>query len=441
MSFILLGILNSQASGGITYWLSAVGDSQSDTPSAVALDSQNNAYQIGSSNLGPSTTNFALKKYDPNGTIQWERVLGQAGRDGGTGVAIDSADNIYVSGLSKTGYFGVWHMLLAKYNSAGTLQWQRRLFGASDDQALAVAIDSSDNVYVSGVTESAGAGSTDSILAKYNSSGTLQWQRILGATSFDRFESIAFDSSGNVYVGGSTYAGAGGQDFLLAKYNSSGTLQWQRTFGGASNDAGYGVAVDSSDNVYISGWTYSAGAGNQDFLFAKYNSSGTLQWQKVLGGTGNDEGYDVAIDSSDNVYILGHHAYFNAYWFGMLVAKYDSSGTLQWQRRLSNNNENYSTYAAGIAIDSNDNLYLSASAQMSQTEFFLAKLPNDGSLTGTAYVLNGFTFSYQAHGNTSATSSLTSAASSLTAATSSLTSETSAATAQTVTQTQYLLEI
>jgi len=191
--------------------------------------------------------------------------------------------------------------LLAKYNSSGTIQWQRVLGGASNDGGQSVAVDSSGNIYALGNTSSAGAGSIDILLAKYNSSGTIQWQRVLGDTSFDFGASVAVDSSGNIYAFATAYI-AGVESFLLAKYNSSGTIQWQRSIVGAAPKS---IRIDSSNNVYLLGSTASAGAGSNDFLLAKYNSSGTIQFQRTLGATGSDIGKSIAFDSSGNLYLLG----------------------------------------------------------------------------------------------------------------------------------------
>jgi len=162
---------------------------------------------------------------------------------------------------------------------------------------------------------------------------------------------------------------------LLAKYNSSGTIQWQRVLGGTGQNEGRGIAVDSLDNVYVTATTDEAGAGSDDFGIVKYNSSGTIQWQRVLGGTGAEAGWAVAIDSSDNLYVVGQTS---------------------------------STGAGGV-------------------DSLLAKLPSDGSLTGT-YVLDGVNIVYAASSLTAATSTFTSSTSSLTAATSTLTSATSTLT-------------
>ena len=106
------------------------------------------------------------------------------------------------------------------------------------------------------------------------------WLATLGGTGDDYGRGIAVDSSGNVYVTGYTTSdGAGGADISISKYNTSGVIQWQRTLGGTGIDYGYGIAVDSSGNVYVTGHTGSDGAGGNDISISKYNTSGTIQWQ------------------------------------------------------------------------------------------------------------------------------------------------------------------
>ncbi len=263
------------------------------------------------------------------------------------------------------------------------------LGGTGSDSGSGVAVDSSDNIYVAGETTSEGEGNSDTLLAKYNSSGTIQWQRILGGTGAEPGKSVSLDSSSNVYLFGYTGSqGAGGRDFLLVKYNSSGTLQWQRILGGTGGDSGLSISFDSDDNAYVLGYSDSSGAGSNDFLFAKYNSSGTIQWQRTLGGTGSDLGKSVKIDSLNNLLISG--------------------GT------------------ASTGEGGNDVLF--------------GKLPNDGSLTGT-YSLDGVDIVYAASSLTAATSTLTAATSTLTSSTSTLTAATSTLTAASASLTSHLVEL
>ena len=170
---------------------------------------------------------------------------------------------------------------------------------ATNDYANGVATDSSGNVYVTGVTYggldgNTSAGNSDLFVVKYNSSGTKQWTKQLGSSSRDRSSNrdhargVVTDSSGNVYVTGDTYGGldnntnAGSNDLFVVKYNSSGTKEWTKQMGSSSRDYDYGVATDSSRNVYVSGDTYggldnNTNAGSNDLLVVKYNSDGVKQ--------------------------------------------------------------------------------------------------------------------------------------------------------------------
>jgi len=228
-------------------------------------------------------------------------------------------------------------------SAAGTYQL------ATNDYANGVATDSSGNVYVTGGTKggldgNTSAGNTDLFVVKYNSSGTKQWTKQLGSSGLDSANGITIDSSGNVYVAGVTYGGldgntsAGYTDLFVVKYNSSGTKQWTKQMGTASNDLARGVATDSSGNVYVTGDTYggldgNTSAGYNDLFVVKYNSSGTKQWTKQLGTSSDDCAYGVATDSSGNVYVTGYTNGgldgTNAGGYDLFVVKYNSSGTKQ----------------------------------------------------------------------------------------------------------------
>jgi uncharacterized delta-60 repeat protein len=438
-SLMLLG-----ASGGrvFDYWIATLGDTSRDQGYSVAIDSAGNVYSVGHTVTSTGNSfDSLLVKHDSSAAIQWQRTLGGPNVDYGESVAIDSSDNVYVGGYTYDQVVGGYEFFVAKYNSSGTIQWQRTLEGSDTDIGNSIAIDSTDNLYVIGYTASEGAGGNDFLLAKYNSSGTIQWQRTLGGTDSDYGYSVAIDSAGNVYALGYTRSeGAGNYDFLLAKYDSAGTIQWQRILGGTDQERGYAVAIDSSDNVYVLGRTYSTGAGGSDLLLAKYDLSGTIQWQRILGGTDYEYGESVTVDSSGNVYVIGYTGSAGAGGKDLLLAKYDSAGTIQWQRTLGGTGGDY---GYSVAIDSTDNVYVigyTDSTGAGSDDFLLAKLPNDGSLTGT-YVINGVNMVYAASSLTAQVATLTSATSSLTSATSSLTSKTSTLTDASVSLTSYFVGI
>ena len=326
-------------------------------------------------------------------------------------IAVDSSGNVYVNGITNfTG--GYDSMMIAKYDTNGNLDWQFT-FGDSNTQERGhgIAVDSSGNVFVCGETTK-NMTSTGALVAKLNNSGALQWQRTLDSSYSQVFYDVVVDSSDNVYVGG--YTGISGVTYYLAaKYNNSGTLQWQRTIGGSStSEDGYSITIDSSDNVYVGGVSTGGGVGVYDSYLVKYNSSGTYQWQKSLGTSGQQiQIRSLASDSSDNVYVAG--SYSSSYFF----AKYNSSGTLQWQRSFGGSGTDWSY---GISADGNGNVYVVGSTSSSgagSNDILLITVPSDGSGTGTYG-----SFTYAASSHTENTPSHTSSDPSKTAASGTLNS-------------------
>tara|TARA_R110000823_G_scaffold275718_1_gene394412 strand:- start:973 stop:2301 length:1329 start_codon:yes stop_codon:yes gene_type:complete len=442
MALIPLGFW--AASGGAAggpYWIATLGGSGADYSSAVAVDSLDNNYVLGYTiSAGAGNYDFLIIKRNTEGVVQWQRTLGGTGNDRGYGLAIDSSDNLYVCGYSTiSGEFDE-RFLVAKYNSSGTIQWQR-LFGNGFAYGEAAAVDTSGNVYFAGYGYGEGAGDQEFYIVKYNSSGTLQWQRTLGGASADKAYAIHLDSSNNVYVSGdSRSTGAGGQDILLAKYSSSGVIQWQRSLGGASNDESHSIATDSSGNVYIAGYSYSVVADSV-LLLAKYNPSGTLQWQRALYNSyGTSTAQAVAVDSNNDVYITGEEFISGSVRRQMIVAKYNSSGTIQWQRMLGASSDEFSY---SIAVDSLDDIYITGKTPnigVGGQEVITAKLANDGSLLGT-YVLDGVNITYAVSTLTTTTPTLTAATSSLTSSTSSRTTAASSRTDAVSSLTSYLVDL
>ena len=210
--------------------------------------------------------------------------------------------------------------------------------GTSTDFPSNVVVDSLGNAYITGDfhnTVNFGSGNItssgvkDIFIAKFNSTGSLEWVKTYGDSSFDRGLDIAIDSSDNIYVtgyfmrtvnfgGGNvtvTDPSSGGSDLFVLKLNSSGEFQWVYTVGGSNNDNGKGIDVDSSGNVYISGIfkdTVNFGGGditshgNFDIFVLKLNSSGVFQWVYHAGGTGNDQAYPISVDTNGNVLVAGY---------------------------------------------------------------------------------------------------------------------------------------
>ena len=184
----------------------------------------------------------------------------------------------------------------------------------------------------------------------------VEWNCTWGGGPSDLGNDVAADSLNNVYLAGSTSSfGEGFGDMALVKYSSSGVQQWNRTWGGSSGDYGNGVAVDSSENVYLAGYSWSFGVIERDMILVKYNSSGVQQWNRTWGGIDHDLGYRIAVDSFDNVYLAGYTRNYSAGSSDMVLVKHDSSGVQQLNRTWDVSDEDY---GIGVAVDSLNNLYL-----------------------------------------------------------------------------------
>ena len=394
------------------YWFAMLSQGSYDSARGGAVDSSGNLYVCGKSD----SSGFVVK-YNSSGAVQWKRTFSSSSTDNSRGLALDSSGNIYVTGFSNSGGQGGVETFLIKFNNSGTEQWSRYIGISADDMAMSIAIDSSDNIYIVGTNELGAPTYTRELsLAKFDSSGNLVWEQELTSSGNHAYgTSVAVDSSDNPVITGYTNAlGQGGFDIIIAKYNSSGAPQWQKSFGGSGTDEPRGIATDSSDNIFIGGYTASEGAGAQDALVAKFNSSGDLQWQRILGAYDTDT-WGVTVDDDGNVYGLGYSSREPAN-TGLvnqfIMAKYNSSGDLQWQRHFGGT---AGDYVFGRTASGDGDLYVFGSTGNSVStgveDAITLKVPGDGTLTGT-------------HGSfTYGTSTWTAATSNLVAATSTLTEQ------------------
>ncbi|MEQ1826588.1 MAG: SBBP repeat-containing protein, partial [Pirellula sp.] len=355
--------------------------------------------------LGNNQVGFDVGNYDLNyelvidPTMTWSSFLGGAGTDTALGVAVDSSGNVYVTGSSTAtwgsavrAYSSGTDAFVAKLNSSGTLVWNTFLGAAGTDTGRGIAVDSSGNVFVAGDTTTtwgsavrAYTSGTDTFAAKLNSSGNLVWNTFLGGSGTDAGRGITIDNGGNVYVAGDSTATWGtpvrayttGTDAYAAKLNSSGTLVWDSFLGGTGNDNGRGIAVDSSGNVYVTGdsnatWgspVRAFTAGSTDAYAAKLDSSGTLNWNTFLGSSVAEFGYAIAIDTSGNVYVTGSSA---GTWGTPVTAH--TTGTDAYIAKLnSSGNLTWNTFAGGtgtaifrsIVVESSGNIYVAGDSTAS----------------------------------------------------------------------------
>ena len=400
------------------YWIANLGGALADTSGAyrsVGVDPGGNIYVAGqTASSGAGGSDLVVAKYNHAGTLQWQRVLGGTSDDYARGIAVDESGNIYIAGAAASIGSGGFDLLVAKYNTSGALQWQRILGGASADYGYGVALSGS-GVYVSGESSSQGSGANDILVVKYDSNGALQWQRVLGGAASEVGYGCAASASDELYVAGSS-GSSGSINAVLAKVAANGSFTWARELAGAGVDFAYGASIDSSGNIYVAGTTDTSGGSGYNALLAKFDSSGVLLWQRTLGGSGGDYFQQPFVHGS-SVYVIGRSDSQGSGLADLLIARYTSTGTLEWQRVLGGTAFDG---GVGLAIDSSGAMVISgtsASSGQGGNDLLIARLPGDGSKTG---VYGAYT--YAASTLTGSTSSLPAQSPSLVANNATLTS-------------------
>jgi hypothetical protein len=321
----------------------------------------------------------------------WHKVIGGTKDDFGSNVAVDSGGNVYLTGnFEQTVDLGggsitsrgLWDTFVTSFTAAGAHRWQRVLGGTEDDTGRGVAVDGSGNIYLTGGfsgTADLGGGDvtswsrTDIFVTSFTSTGVHRWQKALRGDGRDSGAGVAVDGSGNVYLTGwfsgvaklggafSVSSKSGSDDIFVTSFTADGSHRWQKVLGGTGDDAGHGVAVDHSGNVYLTGefkGTADLGGGNvtsngySDVFVTSFTSTGDHRWQKAMGSKRHDHGSGVAVDGSGNVYVSVERAYLGV----DHVISFTAAGADRWRKSLAD--------SSSVAVDGSGNVYLTGGFEL-----------------------------------------------------------------------------
>ncbi len=403
-------------------WARSAGGGDMDIGNDIVHDSNGNVYMSGffrSDSIafggtmlfnpnGYPNSNIFVAKYDPSGNALWARSAGGVGVDECYAMAIDTNDNVYISGtfMSPSITFGATTLtnagsrdiFVAKYSSSGNVEWAQRAGSPGWEISEGMTTDASGNVYLTGSFENTisfgsisltTTGSIEMFIAKYDPSGNVISAIRQGGVGDDRSFGIAADASGNIYMtgyflsptitfGSTTLTSSGSYDLFVVKYNSSGNVVWAKNADSYDADASYGVTADANGSVYISGQFYGSvihfgtitlnnvgGAGNYDLFIAKYDSSGNVLWAKGAGDNpGQNVGWNVNTDGVGNVYLTGWFGsptisfdsttFINAGFTDLFVTKYSPAGNMLWAKSVGGSSADN---VRSMTIDAADNLY------------------------------------------------------------------------------------
>ena len=283
--------------------------------------------------------------------------------------AIDASGNVYVGG-STVNIGTNRDFLIQKFSNSGTEIWRREFndVGNGPDEVLAIVVDASSNVYVTGIGKSENAGN-DYLTQKYDASGALLWSQIYNSTfnQYDQANSIAVDNAGNVIVTGQSDedpTGITNDDYLTVKYNSSGVYQWEKRFNGIGDatDRAVKVVIDASDNIYVTG--RSNNGIDDDYATIKYSPGGNQQWIKYGDRTHNDRASAMTIDNAGNIYVTGKSGNGNNYDY--YTIKYSSGGSMLWDVAYDYIETDAAT---AIVLDNSGNVYVTGQSDGDATAF------------------------------------------------------------------------
>ncbi len=328
-------------------WTRQFGTEDNDNVVTVAVDGAGNVYLAGSTIgefSGYTSEYFGsdafVRAYDADGTESWTTQFGTQLGTIAQSIAVDGSGNVYIGGHTEGSLPGFenaggaplgpvtdWNdAFLKKYGADGTEIWTQQFGHERHDEIHGVAVDASGSVYVGGYTDGAfegffNPGGRDAFVRKYDPEGNVVWTTQFGSGSAaggqpnDKALDIALDSSGNIYVAGSTTgafegeSSGGGNDGFVRKMDSNGQHSWTRQFGGEDDDTADAIAVDGGGTVFVAGNTESSipGAGGQgqpDGFAKSFDASGGDRWTKAVGTKRVDGARDVA-QGSGSVYVVG----------------------------------------------------------------------------------------------------------------------------------------
>ena len=354
-----------------------------DNPTSIQVDKNGNVYVTGGSLGAGTSSDYATIKYNSAGVQEWvARYNGPSNSvDEATAMAVDGTGNVYVTGLSSG---AIYDYVTLKYNSQGVVQWVARYNGPVNhwDNPTAIGVDNSGNVYVTGQSYGLN-GPFDYATVKYNGAGIQQWVSRYShtANSSDGATALAIDAKGNIYVSGWSWGEKTNVDYATIKYDSEGAVRWIARYNGPGNDydATKALTLDKAGNVYVTGWSVGAGSF-YDYATIKYDINGMEKWVARYNGPGNlpDWVSAISVDDSENVHVTGFCQLADRSW-DYATVKYNNTGAEQWIARHDGQGKSYDV-AIDMAVDGTGNVYVTGWSESATTnrDYATVKLNNDG---------------------------------------------------------------
>ncbi len=308
--------------------------------------------------------------------IQWQKSLGGSGNDWAHSIQQTSDGGYIVAGVNNSnggdvsGNHGEADAWIVKLNATGNIQWQKSLGGSGSDRANSISQTSDGGYIMAGYSlsydgdVSGNHGNGDYWIVKLNATGNIQWQKSLGGIDNDEAQSIQQTSDGGYIVAGWSFStdgdvsgNHGSGDFWIVKLNATGNILWQKSLGGSGSDGAYSIRQTSDGGYIVSGYSrsndgdVSGSHGNADYWIVKLDATGNIQWQKSLGGSGDETTGLSIVQTTDGGYIVsgysrstdgdvsGNHGDADAW-----IVKLNATGSILWQKSLGGSGADGANY-------------------------------------------------------------------------------------------------
>ncbi len=273
-----------------------------------------------------------ILKLDAQGNVVWQKTYYASQSVGG-------AERAYaIQQTSDGGYIVAGHtnavgrgsdMWILKLDAGGNVEWEKAYGGPGAEAAYSVQQTSDGGYIVAGTTDSFGAGREDVWVLKLDAQGNVVWQKTYGGPDFDKAQSIQQTSDGGYIVAGGTYSfGAGGEDFWVLKLDTSGNVEWQKTYGGPNSENANAIQQTADGGYIVAGETVSFGNGPADFWVLKLDAAGNVEWQRTYGGTLYDSAYSIRQTPDGGYIVAGRARSFGVGRQDLWILKLDAQGNV-----------------------------------------------------------------------------------------------------------------
>ncbi len=393
-----------------------------DTFDAAILDRTINYPDTDSSGHHGAIDMF-VTKLSPTGTMLFSALIGGSGTDVGTSIAIDDTiGHIYITGYTADAdddyyvtdgstHSGLYDVFITELTSDGTLVYSTLVGGSGDDQAYAIAVDDSRNIYVTGKTtdsttdypvtdDSKHHGADDVFVTKLSAGRQMVFSTLIGGSFVDIGSDIAVDDTENVYVTGHTFDAwesltdypvtdssthSGKSDMFVTKLSRSGGIAFSTLIGGSDTDHGTGIALDDTGNIYVTGevnspdypvTNFSSLKGIYDAFITRLSPAGVRTFSTYIGGSGSDHGHDIAVNSAGTMYVTGEAgpsdypttdgSHYSGGVSDVFVTKLGADGGLSFSTLIGGS---LADSGEAIAVDGSGNIYITGYTPDSATGY------------------------------------------------------------------------